>query len=156
MAITGTPPLVGLNRTKRKWDAVLMMVRHPGGRTALTAVLAAATLYLGLLGLTDHLVFTVPSQYEMLMLLLDAHAWGVLFLVSGLVLLAGLLVRRVKAFMVNLASGIIGWWGLLAALWQVTTVSPVSWVGPGLALVIAVFGWTLALSWAHEEARHHK
>ena len=161
MSVTEHPPLAGkmlqtghvtLWTPTKEW---LMRRIEFGGRIAMTVVLDAAVLYLGLLGLYEHLVFTVPSRYDLLMVVLDARAWSAIFGLAFIALTVAIFARRVTPLVVNLAASVIGWWGLLGVIWQVTAVSPVSWVGPGLAVLVAVIGWILATSWASVEVRSH-
>jgi len=121
---------------------------HVGIRRALTAVVGLAHFTLFGLGITRHLTFTVDSNNEVLQMTVGNPLW--IYLHAAIATWIAIVLLRHRGYVpaCGAACGVLIAWGVLTLLWGLTTVRPVSLVGPFFVMLIAVVAYLLTEHWA--------
>lgn len=128
---------------------------HHQSRVFATLGAAMAHGYLATIGSAGYLNFTVPSEYPLLHLMASSHVWTWIHAGVTVVLLSSLhkpykpcwlgTNRAAAACSVGFATMFI--WAFFNMLWGLSTISPVSLAGPGLAFAVAAGEQLLAHAW---------
>lgn len=117
-------------------------------RRLLTTTIAAGHLLLLGLYATDRLSYTVDSRYVFLQHVAENPIWLLVHGTAAAWLLSSIVLRRHQIQACAYSAGVMGTWAMLGLVWGLTTVRPVSLIGPAMALVVTAFAYLLSQAWA--------
>lgn len=142
---------------------------HHRGRVLATLCVAAAHVYLSVLGFTGYLSYTSPTKYEVLAQVAAQDTWA--WVHAGVALLFFVTLARPHfrpaigkhtsyltsiALACNIGFALMFSWAFFHLLWGLTVERPVSLAGPGLAFAVALGEQLLANAWTrgtHDKGR---
>lgn len=127
---------------------MLTLQTHLRARRRVTALVGLAHAALLILDCFGRLNFTVDSRYDLLEASAKQPAWLLLHAAVAAVLWYSVWRKHWYIHALGISVGVMGSWSVLTLLWGVSTVRPVSLVGPVFGLIVTAIAYVLAGAWA--------
>ena len=117
-------------------------------RIYLSLIVAFSQFMLMILGLTNHLSFTITTRYEILQQTLNSELWTTLHGLCFVAIITTIYIKKKQELAFGAATGVMSAWSFLNLLWGLSALTPVSLTGPILGGGIATLSYLLTISWA--------